>query len=240
MQRITYYLNNVSLNAAGIVVKSAEGLIELPDLKERRKGDWKAMNGVVLDTARPFMKERNIKLNCAWLIQTNGTINNVQAAQKYVRETLLNYGQSVQLRVQFPTGVLANPLVYNVVQDKGIGFSWKFSGNDILLEFTIALIEPQPTKLVLKSTGESRPSSETTTGHVGHTRLTFNPNGAQFDIDWGDGNSTFDVYGTTAQTVWHAYSDTADHYVIVSGDIYTATFGTGYKSSDLTELWNIK
>ena len=239
MQRITYYLNNVSLNAAGIGVKSAEGLIELPDLKERRKGDWKAMNGVVLDTARPFMKERTIKLNCAWLIQTNGTINNVQAAQKYVRETLLNYGQSVQLRVQFPTGVLANPLVYNVVQDKGIGFSWKFSGNDILLEFTIALIEPQPTKLVLQY--------KATTGNL-EAALSFTAadGTTQFDIDWGNGSTDFDVTATYASSVYtvsktHVYTNTGTYYIIVSGDIYKVNSVSQQGTNPNPKLlWTIK
>lgn len=234
MQRITYYLNGHSLNDTGIVVKAATGLIELPDLKERKKGDWKAMNGVVLDTARPFMKERSIKLECAWLIQPGAAIGNVQDAQKYVRETLLNYGQSVRLMVQFPTAVLNKPLVYNVVQDKGVSFSWKYSGNDTLLQFTITLTEPQPCKMVLITD----PDTDEAT-----VKFSVADSTTQFDIDWGDGTIDYDVRGTGTSTYIvnksHTYATAGTYYIVVSGDIYQAG-SVDTNNTNVTVLWTIK
>jgi len=239
MARITYYLNGVNLNTAGIVVESSTGLIEMPDLKPRKESDWAQMHGKIIDTARPYIKEREIKLNCAWLITTTGTINNVQAAMNYVRETLLNLGQQVRLVVKFPT--LNNPLVYNVIQQKGVNFSWKFSGSDVLLKFTISLVEPQPCKAVLKYTAASASAQATLAFTVADGSTTF-------DIDWGDGTTDYDVAGTASGTPTtysvsktHTYTGAADtdYYIIVSGDVYKATITQGTNPNPVL-LWTLK
>ena len=237
MERITYYLNGVSLNTAGIVVKSSTGLIEMPDLKPRKESDWAQMHGKIIDTARPYIKEREIKLNCAWMITTTGTISNVQAAMNYVRETLLNLGRQVRLVVQFPTSVMSNPLVYNVIQSKGVNFSWKFSGSEILLEFTISLVEPLPCKMVFKT--------QPATGTMGATvQFQVADGSTTFDIDWGDGSTDYDVSGTYASSVYtlskaHTYSTTGTYYIIVSGDVAKASniVTTG---NNVTLLWTLK
>lgn len=239
MSRIVYYLNGNNMNDVGIVVKSSTGLLELPDIKERKSGDWAQMHGKVIDDSRPYLQERSITLNCAWLIKSGGTYN-VQSAQQYVRESLLNYGQKVQLRVHFPAGMIPTatttnterPLVYNVLQDKGISFSVNYSGNDALLTFDIKLIEPQPCKMVLVS--------KSTRGIMSISKIGFNPNGGLFTIEWGDGSVTYDVTGTTSVESTHSYGNTHTYYAIVSGDIALLDTSALTLSNDFELLWILK
>lgn len=236
MGRIVYKLNGYNLNELGIIVKSADGLIDLPDLKERQSYDWEDMHGKIIDTRRPYFKERTITLNCAWPLELGGAYN-MQTAQQKIREDLLGMGELVRLQVEFDS--IDKPLIFNVLQDKNVQFGRKYSGSAILLTFTLTLIEPQPCKMVLVSEGAKRPTTEGAP-NTGQTKISFSPLGATFDIDWGDGNTSYDVTGTGIHRNYHTYTDDADHYIIISGDIATALFTDQAFSSDITLLWTLK
>ena len=228
MSRIVYKLNGYNLNTLGIIVKSADGLLDMPDLKKRKECDWADMHGKIIDTARPYFDTRKITLDCAWPIAANGSYN-IQTAEQKIREDLLALGALVRLEVEFDSSILAKPLIFNVIQDKGITFGRKYSGSDVLLTFKIQLIEPQPCKMVLESK-YSRNNNTRTTTSVAITST------AMFDVDWGDGTTTFDV--KTSEAVTHTYSGQGTYYVIISGDVAAITSLT--KSSDLDTLWTLK
>ena len=397
MSRIVYKLNGYNLNTLGIIVKSADGLLDMPDLKKRKECDWADMHGKIIDTARPYFDARKITLDCAWPIEprgrnlllgvtntsgqptarsctyacpnektitmtatdantnsqvyyvsmipnfaelagkevtfsiekviksnagtkpriylydntgttskslyfnadtangysytftfpdipsgttsfgllvranesggggemavgdtvtyiglkleegnkatdwtpnpadlgldvaTEGGTFNIQTAEEMVREKMLALGGLVRLEVHFDNDILVKPLIFNVIQDKGITFGRKYSGSDVLLTFKIQLIEPQPCKMVLESK-YSRNNNTRTTTSVAITST------AMFDVDWGDGTTTFDV--KTSEAVTHTYSGQGTYYVIISGDVAAITSLT--KSSDLDTLWTLK
>lgn len=391
MSRIVYKLNGYNLNSLGIIVKSADGLLDMPDLKKRKECDWADMHGKIIDTARPYFDIRKITLDCAWPIEprgcnlfpntetrhfslfgsptvtfadnqaveewdtekairatgtkgsnnnfgayqsttntkwgakqyvvsiyiknlgetkvaiaqngnstvrcvwepgeegrksflvgdtyttytmgfnfidpdgsedyefdfmywhpkieeggsatewtpnpadlgldvaTEGGTFNIQTAEEMVREKLLALGQQVRLEVHFDDDILVKPLIFNVIQDKGIAFGRKYSGSDVLLTFKVQLIEPQPCKKVLESK-YTRGNNTRGTTSVAITST------AMFDIDWGDGTTTYDVKTSTAVT--HTYSGQGTYYVIISGDVAAITSLT--LSNDLAELWTLK
>lgn len=230
MSRITYKLNGVNLNELGIIVKSADGLIDLPGLKARKEYNWPDMNGRIVDTRRPYLDVRKITLDCAWPINASGMYN-IQSAEQKLREDVLKMGEMVRLEVVL-SGMSNKPIVFNVLQNSGLSIDRTYSGDDVLLSFKIELLEPQPCKVVLVSKAADR---------SGRSKVAFNTGGAIFDIDWGDGTTTYDVQGSGTQTTYHTYeSETADYYVVISGDIASATFNNSSYSSDLTVLWTIK
>lgn len=392
MSRIIYKLNGYNLNELGIIVKSADGLIDLPELKKRKECDWADMHGKIIDTRRPYFEPRTITLDCAWPIEprgrnllinsyiaaarrgdstallpaqtgwsssfvsandvalmlvagetytisfdyevtaiqsgkefvqkwagfglysqndrwvaqlwdtqglntvgakahfsktftvsalpadtvmniytqrysdgtnqtivfsnlkiekgnkatdwtpapedigidvaTEGGTFNIQTAEEMVREKLLLLGELVRLEVHFDSKILVKPLIFNVIQDKGITFGRKFSGADVLLTFKITLIEPQPCKIVLESK-KTRGSYTRATSSIG-----FTPNGAVFDVDWGDGSTIYDIGSGSTLPITHAYSGDGTFYVIISGDVAAITNLT--KSNDFAELWTLK
>lgn len=394
MSRIVYKLNGYNLNELGIIVKSADGLIDLPELKKRKECDWADMHGKIIDTRRPYFEPRTITLDCAWPIESKGrnyiiaptttgatpdaarcsytydndtatyvieatnasffpqlivrnaipnyadlegktvtmsvsdivpsntntewriylqatksgetdvsrrlfqtskketftfptlgegwncglilrvaqsggsigdtlTVSklklevgesvtnwtpapqdvnaevptesgtfNIQTAEKMIRENLLALGQQVRLEVHFDSKILVKPLIFNVIQDKGITFGRKFSGADVLLTFKITLIEPQPCKIVLESK-KTRGSYTRTESSIG-----FTPNGAVFDVDWGDGSTVYDIGSGSTLPITHTYSSDGTFYVIISGDVAAITNLT--KSNDFAELWTLK
>lgn len=394
MSRIVYKLNGYNLNELGIIVKSADGLIDLPELKKRAEYNWPDMHGKIIDTRRPYFDTRKITLDCAWPIEprgcnlfpntetrhftlfgsptvtfednqtveewdtekairatgskgtssiygtyqsptnqhwgakqyvvsiyiknlgqtrvaitqngnstnrcvwevgeegrkffvvgnnntaynmgfnfidpdgsedyefdfmywhpkieegttqtewtpnpadlgldaaTEGGTFNIQTAEEMVREKLLLLGELVRLEVHFDSKILVKPLIYNVIQDKGITFGRKFSGADVLLFFKITLIEPQPCKIVLESK-KTRGSYTRATSSIG-----FTPNGAVFDVDWGDGSTVYDIGSGSTLPITHTYSGDGTFYVIISGDVAAITNLT--KSNDFAELWTLK
>lgn len=243
MSRIIYKLNGYNLNELGIIVKSADGLIDLPELKKRKECDWADMHGKIIDTRRPYFEPRTITLDCAWPIEAGGAYN-MQTAQQKIREDLLKMGEPVQLVVDLGlTKVVhgqnvSRPLVFNVLQDKAVQFGRKYGEGKLLLTFKITLIEPQPCKAVLRHTA----------GNSTHTtllRFTVVDNSERYDIDWGDGTVTYDAQEDpeTPNTVIleHTYTANGTYYIVLQGDIANVNTisQTGSVPNPLL-LWTLK
>lgn len=244
MSRIIYKLNGYNLNELGIIVKSADGLIDLPELKKRKECDWPDMHGKIIDTRRPYFEPRTITLDCAWPIEAGGAYN-MQTAQQKIREDLLNMGEPVQLVVDLGLTMevhgqnVSRPLVFNVLQDKSVQFGRKYSGDTVLLTFKITLIEPQPCKAVLKHTAGNS-THETTLA------FTVADNSTLFDVDWGDGSVTYDAKAAQSTSPFsislqHTYTANGTYYIVLQGDI--ANVGTISQTGSVPNpllLWTLK
>lgn len=243
MSRIVYKLNGNNLNTLGIIVKSADGLIDLPEFKKRQEFNWADMHGKIIDTRRPFFEPRTITLDCAWPIEA-GSGYNMQTAQQKIREDLLNMGEPVQLVVDLGLKMIVDeteisrPLVFNVLQDKAVQFGRKYSGDTVLLTFKLTLIEPQPCKTVLmfEATANSR-----------QTRLNFSltDGNTVFDVDWGDGSVTYDAKPSTTTTppsitLNHLYTANGTYYIVLQGDIANVSSFEQTETNNPIILWTLK
>lgn len=244
MSRIIYTLNGYNLNTLGIIVKSADGLIDLPELKKRQEFNWADMHGKIIDTRRPYFEPRTITLDCAWPIEAGGAYN-MQTAQQKIREDLLNMGEPVQLVVDLGLTMVVHgqnvsrPLVFNVLQDKAVQFGRKYSGNTVLLTFKITLIEPQPCKAVLRHTAGN-------STHTATLAFTVADNSTLFDVDWGDGAVTYDAKAAQSTSPFsislqHTYTANGTYYIVLQGDI--ANVGTISQTGSVPNpllLWTLK
>lgn len=216
MARLQYYLNGYNLESEGVIVKTNDGLIGVPEFKERQSADFLNANGIILDTSKPRLRERHITLECA--IDSN----NITGIYDKLR-TITNKGQLTQLVV-----IAGNnePLVYNVVAETTEPEK-KWHNGVCLCEFEILMIEAVPTKIVMKTTF---------TG-LGTCTIKFNPNGKVFDLNWGDGTIEYDISGTSLVTKTHTYSSGATRYPIISGDVEEISNLT---ATNAETIWTIK
>lgn len=214
---INYYLDNINLKDYGVFVSASTGLIGKPKFKEPVRQSWKTHHGEVVDLSKRYYESRNINLDCF-----------IKAKSK--EEFIVKINEFFQLFEASGTRRLMvivdvnRPLVYEVYLSGQVDAKKIWSDSEMVGTFSLALVEPDPIKKVIKHTRE---------GDITKTLSITITTSKVVDIHWGDGSVTYDVYGT-AVAVTHDYAANGTYYAIVAGciDEITSLTTTG------TVLWS--
>lgn len=211
MTRIIYTVAGVDLANYGIVVKSADGLMDLPKPRGRTVQEWTDTHGQMISTRRPLYSSREIKLSCAMPCEGLGDF-----AQKATAVKELFMGGDLITLTAAIGGTLLPFLVY---VDDEISFARKWAGGKLIASFTVKLIEPEPLKRVYMATAASVELTISTPTPV--------------NVYWGDGKTQYDA---SSGAISHAYIDgKTSHIVIITGNINNLT--STLTNSSL--LWNL-
>ena len=211
MTRIIYTVAGVDLANYGIVVTSADGLMDLPKPRGRTAQEWTDTHGQMISTGRPLYSAREIKLSCAMPCEGLGDFAQKATA---VKELFMG-GDLITL-----TAAIGDTLLpFLVYVDDEISFTRKWAGGKLIASFSVKLIEPEPLKRVYKAIAASVKLAITTPTPV--------------NVYWGDGKTQYDAQSST---IAHQYSDgKTSHIVIITGNINNLT--STLTNSSL--LWNL-
>lgn len=197
-QRIIYQLGDINLNDLGVVVKSADGLFDLPAPRARTEEQWADMSGKMVDTkSAPTFESREIDLDCSMVCEsTSELVTKTQALRNLFLAPDL-------LRLTVTIGGTA--LYYLVYLRDRIEVDRKWGEGAILASFTLSLVEPEPFKRVYKAlvAENAKVTAELTAVHP-------------VNIYWGDGKVTYDA---TTGKVSHTYAAAGDWVIIITGEI---------------------
>ena len=196
--RIIYQLGHLNLNDLGVVVKSADGLFDLPAPRTRTEEQWADISGKMVDVKNaPTFESREIDLDCSMVcLSISDFVTKTQALRDLFLEPDL-------LRLTVTIGDTS--LYYLVYIRDSIEFDRKWGEGVILASFTLSLVEPEPFKRVYKATvaKNATVTAELTAVHP-------------VNIEWGDGKVTYDA---TTGKVSHVYAAAGDAVIIITGDI---------------------
>ncbi len=198
-----YKINYETFKSFGVYVKQGDGFFDALKMKEPFKVDWPDYHGEVLDLSDPRYEARNLTLECFIYAHTKEDFD-----EKIKRFLNKFYGAGTKRLSLDASGLIFNYEIYMASEAK---VKKKFRSADMVGEFTLELIEPQPIKRIiyfLKSGGNSTVSVTLTS----RKPLT---------IYWGDGTHLDNVMGTVTKT--HTYSTDGAKYVIVAGVIEEVT-----------------
>ena len=211
MTRIIYPVAGVDLANSGIVVSSADGLMDLPKPRGRTAQEWTDTHGQMISTGRPLYSAREIKLSCAMPCEGLGDFAQKATA---VKELFMG-GDLITL-----TAAIGDTLLpFLVYVDDEISFTRKWAGGKLIASFTVKLCEPEPLKRVYKATAASVKLTITTPTPV--------------NVYWGDGTTQYDA---PSSTILHDYSDgKTSHIVIITGNINNLTS----KMTNRNLLWSL-
>ena len=196
--RIIYQLGHLNLNDLGVVVKSADGLFDLPAPRARTEEQWADMSGKMVDTtSAPTFESREIDLDCSMVCaSTSDLVTKSQALRDlFLAPDLLRL-----------TVTIGNTSLYYLVYLRdSIEFDRKWGEGAILASFTLSLVEPEPFKRVYKATvaENAKVTAELTAVHP-------------VNIYWGDGKVTYDA---SNGKVSHTYAAAGEVVIIITGDI---------------------
>lgn len=196
--RIIYQLGHLNLNDLGVVVKSADGLFDLPAPRTRTEEQWADMSGKMVDVKNaPTFESREIDLDCSMVCES---ITDFVKKSQQLRDLFL---APDLLRLTVTIGNTS--LYYLVYLRDGIEFDRKWGEGVILASFTLSLVEPEPFKRVYMATvaKDTTLTAELTAVHP-------------VNIYWDDGEVTYDA---TTGKVPHTYAAAGDRVIIITGDI---------------------
>ena len=195
--RIIYQLGPINLNDLGVVVKSADGLFDLPAPRARTEEQWADMSGKMVDvTNAPTFESREIDLDCSMVC---GSISDFVTKTQALRDLFL---EPDLLRLTVTIGDTS--LYYLVYLRDNIEFSRKWGEGVILASFTLSLVEPEPFKRVYKVKPKiTSVEAKLTAVHP-------------VNIYWGDGGVTYDA---TTGKASHTYAADGERVIIITGDI---------------------
>lgn len=196
---LSLFLDGVNFVDYGVYVSKHSGIIDGLSMKEPQKRDWKDEHGEFIDLETPRYNFREIEFDC--FMRGGGKLEFYSKLQTFLKAI-----QKPNLR-NLTLNIASKPLVYMVYQADKIDIDKQWRSSDMIGEFKIKLIEPQPIKRLLKFVA-------TTGATVSLTMTSSNP----INIYWGDGASLLDVYGT-AQTKTHQYSVAGTYYILITGVI---------------------
>lgn len=133
--------------AYGVFVEQgSNSFLKFPERKESISNNWPDQQGLDIDTATPFFRERNIVLNCGIIADSENDF-----WTKY--HGFLNHLMQPGLRV---LSVIELGRAYRVIYQKCSDFS-RFTRiktvNKIAAKFVLELLEPQPLSILTDSAG---------------------------------------------------------------------------------------
>lgn len=194
-----YKIDYETFKSFGVYVKQGDGFFDALKMKEPFKVDWPDYHGEVLDLSDPRYEARNLTLECFCYAHTKEDFD-----EKIKRFLNKFYGAGTKRLSLDASGLIFN---YEIYMASEVKVKKKFRSIDMVGEFTLELIEPQPIKRIiyfLSGGGNNTVSVSFTT----RKPLT---------IYWGDGTHLDNVIGTVTKT--HSYSADGAKYVIIAGVI---------------------
>jgi hypothetical protein len=191
---IIYKLAYRNFKEFGVYVKQGDGFFDALKMKEPFRVDWPDFHGDIIDLTSPRYEARQLSLEC---FIYSSTVEEFETKVKQFFNLL--YGANTK-RLSIDTG----SFVYNyeVYMPAGAQVKKKWRPTDMIGEFTLQLVEPQPIKrsiLFIRSSGNTTASVTLTSSKP-------------VSIYWGDGTVTDDVYGTSINRT-HAYGSDGQYYI---------------------------
>lgn len=194
-----YKIDYETFKSFGVFVKQGDGFFDALKMKEPFSVDWPDYHGQVLDLSDPRYEARTITLECFCWSRTKEDFD-----EKIKRFLNKFYGAGTKRLSLDASGLIFNYEIYMAAEAK---VKKKFRSVDMVGEFTLELIEPQPIKRIIYflSGGGNNTVSVSFTSRKPLT------------IYWGDGTHLDNVIGTVTKT--HSYSGDGAKYVIIAGVI---------------------
>jgi len=197
---IEYKINYVDFKDYSVSVRKGDGFFDALKMKEPFKVDWADEHGEVLDLTEVRYEPRTITLDCF----IHGTTKDV--FDEKVKGFLDKFYGSGTKRLHINTGSI--DYVYEVYLRDGSNVKKKWRDSDMIGEFTLTLVEPQPIKRIIhfiRADGNTTASITLTCPRP-------------LTIYWGDGTITDNVMGTSV-TKTHTYSANGSKFIILAGVI---------------------
>jgi len=197
---IQYKINYVDFKDYSVSVRKGDGFFDALKMKEPFKVDWADEHGEVLDLTEVRYEPRTITLDCF----IHGTTKDV--FDEKVKGFLDKFYGSGTKRLHINTGSI--DYVYEVYLRDGSNVKKKWRDADMIGEFTLTLVEPQPIKRIIhfiRADGNTTASITLTCPRP-------------LTIYWGDGSVTDNVMGTSVTTT-HTYSVNGSKFIILAGVI---------------------
>ena len=197
---VDYYIDNYSFKGFGIIVQESTGVVDLPKFKPPTEHDWAEYNGTIVDTEKtPRTEARQIQLKCA-LSAANQTdfLTKVNAFQTVFMTKGL---KRLAIVLTHDVG-----LFFDVYMSDGIQITKRWRDSQMVGQFTVTLIEPEPRKRIIRyDSQDSTPFS-----------ISFK-NTEAVSIYWGDGEYSQDLYGDVSLS--HTYEEPGIYFAIIHGNI---------------------
>lgn len=146
MDKVIYTLDGHYFQDFGIFVSKSKGF-GLPPRKEPNAYTWADTNGISVDLSSPRYQERTIELDC--FIIASGWKDLYRQYSEFMK--ILDGAGTHRLEVEFAGKVLA----FEVYRSGEAKFEKDLKIGQIAGSFNLKLIEPNPIKIVLKSTTPS-------------------------------------------------------------------------------------
>jgi len=203
--KVTYTIDGIDFKDFGVFVSDSDGIIDRPKMKSPRTESWDNYHGEVVDMSHNFVEPRTITLSC--FIKANNKYDFLDKLFQFENK----FAVTGLRRLMIVVG--AKPLVYNVYCPDAIAISKKWNDGLMVGTFKLKLTEPEPVKRVLK---------HYVSDNAGSNICTIVAKSAKYlNIYWGDGTTSFDVCGDSAnsQTITHTYAAVGEYYPVITGCI---------------------
>lgn len=197
-----YFIGARDLREWDIYVSESDGLLDRPKMKAPRTVNWDNYHGEIVDLRDKRVQAREITLSC--FMRANGKLDFVNKLNDFLKVFDGNGTQRLTVDLH-PT----KPLIYEVYNEAGTAIKKRWNDDIMVGTFQLKLKEPDPVKRVIRHA--SRAGNRTLTISImSQLALT---------INWGDGEVTDDIYGSTVKTINHTYPNDGIYYAVISGVI---------------------
>lgn len=221
---VEYYVDGENFKLFGVEVSKADGLVDALERKEPLRMDWDNMHGEVIDLQRPHWQRREITLECFIVASSNTAF--VKAVQRF----LAAFEKKGTQRFTCEYAGSVRPLEYDVYRNDRVEIDKTWNDKLMVGTFTLALIEPQPVKMVLKHICQS---ANTVAWFQCQTYKSL-------FVSWGDENTACTVNDSDNRDrstnlkgipvkVAHTYAAAGEYDIVIHGnieDIVPNTFST--------------
>lgn len=202
IKQLTYIIDGEDFKDFGVFVSGSDGILDRPKIKKPVSFSWDNYHGNTVDLKNIIYDVREISLSC--FIKADGKNDFADKLVKFLR--IFDKPGTRRLMIDIhPT----KPLVYEVYCEDSVNVKKKWNDGKMVGTFTLKLKEPEPVKRVLKHMRIGT-STRTCTITISTDKLV--------NIYWGDGTSTFDVYGKN-KTITHNYEENGEYFVVITGCI---------------------
>lgn len=215
---VEYYVDGVNFKTFGVEVSKSEGLLDALERKNPLRVEWDSYHGEVIDLSRPHWKQREITLECFIVASSNTAF--VRSLNRFI-SAFQKYGTQ-RLTCEYAGTV--KPLEYDVYRNDRVEIDKTWNDELMVGTFSIALIEPQPIKMVLKHICQDENS-------MAWFKCKSNK---MLTITWGDGDDNCIINDTEAKSkssgihgtpvkISHRYATAGEYNIVIHGNMETVT-----------------
>lgn len=215
---VEYYVDGENFKYFGVEVSASNGLVDALERKDPLRVDWDSRHGEVIDLSRPHWQRREISLECFIVASSNTAF--VRSLQRFM--AAFEKAGTQRLTCEYAGSV--KPLEYDVYRNDRVEVEKTWNEELMVGTFTLALIEPQPIKMVLKHICQSDNSQAwfeiNTTKPVA---VTWGDQDSACTIITGTGNAAkstnlHDANGSPLK-VQHTYAEAGEYDIVIHGNI---------------------